>query len=49
MSFWMSLTTTYPGLQGYMKVLLAKMVTYKYKSYSLVSQYEAHIYHGLVN
>lgn len=44
MSFWMSLTTTCPGLHGYMKVLMAKMVTYKYKSYSLVSQYEAHIY-----
>lgn len=47
MSFWMSLTTNCPGLHGYMKVLMAKMVTYKYKFYSLVSQYEVHIYHGL--
>lgn len=47
MSFWMSLTTNCPGLHGYMKVLMVKMVTYKYKSYSLVIQYEAHIFHGL--
>lgn len=43
----MSLTTTCPDLHGYMKILMAKVVTYKYNSYSLVSRYEAHIYHGL--
>lgn len=30
MSFWMSLTATCPGLHGYMKVVMANMVTYEW-------------------